>query len=322
MKNHLAILTLLFFTAACNRSPEYYFEQGNRLALSGRTMKSIEMYNKALLLKKKYPEALTSRAMVYEKLGDKQKAAYDYGKAIDMDPSYGPAYNNLAALYLDSGEYSAAVSRLSSALELDPSYAYAYLNRGIARYKLSDYPGSMADLTRAIELDPKLELARYQRALAAVKLGDSVTAFEDLNLLLNANTLSAPVWFERGRLKYNSKNYPGAIEDLKKAVELRPDAGAYLYWHTLAVLKTGRYEDALKDLDLTLQAAPAYARAWMLKGDVYALMRNLPAARESYSRALALDPANTGLYMARLSALDRPVPAAVKKPFRKGLKKR
>ena len=90
MKSYLGFFCSLLCMAACNRSPEYYFEQGNRLALSGRAMDSIEMYNKAILLKKMYPEALTSRAMVYEKLGDRQKAAYDYEKAIKMfgiDPS-------------------------------------------------------------------------------------------------------------------------------------------------------------------------------------------------------------------------------------------
>ena len=68
--------------SACNRSPEYYFMQGNRLAVSGQAGNAIQMYNRAILLNKRYPEALTSRGMVYEKLGDRQKAKYDYEKAM------------------------------------------------------------------------------------------------------------------------------------------------------------------------------------------------------------------------------------------------
>ena len=319
MKCYSCILIFLLAAAACNRSPEYYYEQGNRLAMSGRGMDSLEMYNKAILLQKKYPEALTSRAMVYEKLGDTQKAAYDYEKAISQDPSYRPAYNNLAALYMDSGEYASAVAKLTAALELDPSYAHAYLNRGIARYKLSDYAGAMTDLSRAIELAPELELARYQRALAAVRLGDAVTAFGDLDFLLSAGHGAAPVWFERGRLKYNTKDYSGAADDFTKAVELKPEAPAYLYWRALAVLKTGRYADALENLDLALKAAPAYARAWLLKGDIFVLMKNVPEARECYTKAQSLDPANTGLYKARAAALDTlaPKPAPARQPAKK-----
>ena len=53
--------------AGCNRDPQYYFEEGNRQASAGRFADAVENYNQAIILKKGFPEALTSRGFVYEK---------------------------------------------------------------------------------------------------------------------------------------------------------------------------------------------------------------------------------------------------------------
>ena len=135
MKKYIFFAAALLLSA-CNRSPEYYFEKGNRMTMSGRSMEALQMYNRAILLRRKYPEAFTSRGMVYEKLGDQQKAILDFKRALDMDPAYAPALNNLAAVYMDAGECKEAVKYLSRALENSPSYSYALLNRGVAEYKL------------------------------------------------------------------------------------------------------------------------------------------------------------------------------------------
>jgi tetratricopeptide (TPR) repeat protein len=310
-----SLFACFLLLTSCNRAPEYYFENGNRLALSGRTVEAVAMYNRAILLKKRYPEALTSRGLVYERLGDRQKARYDYEKAIELDASYAPAHNNLAALFMDIGDYREADRRLSAVLEIRPAYSHAYLNRGVCRYKLSDYAGALADLSKALELDPGLGLARYQRALCAAKLGYRAEAIADLDQLINAEPGVAAAWFERGRLKYNGNDLPGASEDFKKAVELKPGSPAYLYWLALAAARLGYYDGALENLELAFRIDPAYAQGWLLKGDIFARTKDPVRARESYLKAQESDPANARLYQGRIAALS---PAARKTKKRPG----
>jgi len=65
--NSLFFAALVLAMAGCNRDPQHYFEEGNRQASAGRFADAVENYNQAIILKKGFPEALTSRGLVYEK---------------------------------------------------------------------------------------------------------------------------------------------------------------------------------------------------------------------------------------------------------------
>ena len=105
MKKIILFMLIASGAAGCNRSPEFYFSRGNYLFSAGKDSEALENYNRALLLKKNFPEALTSRGLLFERQGDRQKAGLDYRKAINLDSAYLPAYNNLGALLMDGGNY-------------------------------------------------------------------------------------------------------------------------------------------------------------------------------------------------------------------------
>ncbi|MBI5744031.1 MAG: tetratricopeptide repeat protein, partial [Elusimicrobia bacterium] len=180
MKKTIFLLAALAGLAACNRPPEFYFKRANALLASGKESAALENYNRALLLKVNFPEALTARGLLFERQGDRQKAGLDYRKAIEQAPSYLPAYNNLAAMLMDGGNYAEADKLLTAALAVNPEYAYAMLNRGLSRYKLGDCGGATADLTHALDANPKFELAYYHRALCASKARNLTAALSDL----------------------------------------------------------------------------------------------------------------------------------------------
>src|ERR1035437_10662277 len=136
MKKILCFLILAGMAAGCNRSPEFYFKRANYLISIGKDADALENYNKALLLQRNFPEALTARGVFFERQGDKQKAGLDYAKSIETNPSYLPAYNDMAAMLMDEGNYKEAVGVLSRALDTNPEYSSALLHRGLSRYKL------------------------------------------------------------------------------------------------------------------------------------------------------------------------------------------
>jgi len=74
----IIFITLAFAgLAGCNRSPEFYFERGNHQFAAGKESEALESFNKALVLKRNFPEAFTSRGLLYERQGDRQKAGLD-----------------------------------------------------------------------------------------------------------------------------------------------------------------------------------------------------------------------------------------------------
>jgi len=77
MKKIILLAGLAAGLAGCSKPPEFYFSRGNQLLSSGRDSEALESYNRALLIRKNYPEALTSRGLLFERQGDRQKAALE-----------------------------------------------------------------------------------------------------------------------------------------------------------------------------------------------------------------------------------------------------
>ena len=53
-------------------------------------------FNTAIKLDEKLAEGWANQALVYERRGEKQKAAKSYAQAVRLDPSYAPARDGLA----------------------------------------------------------------------------------------------------------------------------------------------------------------------------------------------------------------------------------
>lgn len=293
------------FLCGCNRSPEFYFKRANRQLSTGRDRQALEDYNKAVLLKRRFPEALTARGMLYERQGDKQKAMLDYRKAIDVDSSYLPAYNNTGALLMDSENYRDAVDLFSQALSVNKDYPYALLNRGLSYYKIGDCASAKADLTRALNLNPKFELAFYHRALCFKKEGRPEAALPDLDSVLELNPAAGMAWLERGKLKFGMKDYPAASGDFVKAHELNRKDPAPAYWLAMSLFKTGYLEGALEKALVAEELKPDSYLAAGLLADVYAAQKNYPKAREYYEKAAGLSSKYSAFYKGRLARLGR-----------------
>lgn len=302
------LLTMLVCAAAlagCNRSPDFYFKRANLQLSTGKEIQAIEDYNRAILLRRNFPEALTARGMVYERQGDKQKAAMDYKKAIELNTSYLPAYNNMAALLMDAGNYKEAVDMLSQALSVKPEYSYALLNRGLSYYKIGDCASAKADLTRALGFNSKFELAYYHRALCERKEQDITSALGDLDSVLALNPAAGMAWLERGRIKYGMRDYAGAAQDFSKAAELSKTDAAAAYWLAMAMFKTGYTEGALENaLAAEKLKDDSYLTAGLL-GDIYAAQNDAEKAKEYYLKAAGLSEKYSAYYKGRLAAMDR-----------------
>ena len=305
IKKLISLAAVAAALAGCNRSPEFYFESANFQVSAGKDAQALEAYNRALLLRRNFPEALTARGLLYERQGDRQKAGLDYKRAIEADSAYLPAYNNMAALLMDTGNYREAASYLTAALAVKPAYSYALLNRGLSFYKLGDCASATEDLTRALELNNKFEMAYYHRALCARRAKDITGALADLDAVLALNPAAALAWQERGKIKFNLRNYAAAALDFSKSSELGKEDPVAAYWLALALYKSGYVEGALENALRAAALNPDSYQTAALLGDLYAASRDVAQAKASYLRAAGLYPRYEAYYKGRAAALGR-----------------
>ncbi|HSE23563.1 MAG TPA: tetratricopeptide repeat protein [Pyrinomonadaceae bacterium] len=133
----------------------------------------------------------------------------------------------------------------STAQEL--TSAEEYSQRGIARFQNNDLDGAIADFTKVIELNGRnQEFCYYFRGMAHYRKGNSTQAIDDLTKAIAIKP--DPRFFDdRGNLLAKQGELDRALADLNKAIEIAPQTAKAYGDRGLLRLMRGEPQDA--DLD-------------------------------------------------------------------------
>jgi tetratricopeptide (TPR) repeat protein len=191
---------------------------GDALLLQGNIDDASPFYYRALKLRAEYPGALDGLARVAEAQADDDRAISFYERAIASDKGFAAAYMHLGDLYLRKGRLDDAVKLLVESVRIRPDFGPG-LNRLAAAYgRLGFSNEAVATIRKAIELEPNN--AEHRSILGHVLLGMGVDG--------------------------------GAAAAFQEAVKLDPgEPKAHAGLAELA-RRRGRYDEALKEIDLAL----------------------------------------------------------------------
>jgi tetratricopeptide (TPR) repeat protein len=155
--------------------------------------------------------------------GDADGAIIQLNKAIAIYPDYVTARNSLGVQYLKRRRWPEASEQFGAILEKNPKYFDAHLNLGIVLYEQKRFNEAAEQLTQAVSLDSSSAAAHLFWGIAALEMNDLIVAERELvkALLL-------------GGERYSNAHY----------------YFAHVY------LKTGRREEAARELTLFLKTAP------------------------------------------------------------------
>jgi type IV pilus assembly protein PilF len=155
--------------------------------------------------------------------GDFESAITEFNRAIAIYPDYTNARNKLGVQYLKHKRLEEASEQFKTILEKNPKYYNARLNLGIVRVEQKRYSEAIEELSQAVALDSSQPAAHLFWGVAALDTDDLLIAERELvkALLL-------------GGEQYSNAHY----------------YFAHVY------LKTGRREEANRELTLFLKTAP------------------------------------------------------------------
>jgi tetratricopeptide (TPR) repeat protein len=168
------------------RRANAHYNLGQAHAGNRQYDEAFSCFNQAILLKRNYPEALTSRGIIHGMRGRTDLALLDFDRSLALNQNFFEAWSNRGTVKSALGDYPGAKADFDKAAALVPRDAEIYKKRGHVKYKLKDYAGAVRDLDQALELDPQ----------------------------------DAEAYFRRGFYKEQLKDGPGALGDLRKAGEL------------------------------------------------------------------------------------------------------
>jgi len=161
----------------------------------------------------------TTDKKVYE-----DKALVDFTEAIKAKTRSADVYMGTGIIYVSKGDLKNALLLLNAAIEIDLKKGSAYYNRALIHDQLNNKEESIKDYNMALIYKPELALPILNnRSNLFLETGRFKEAILDFDYLISLDSNKYYYFSNRGIAKQQINDIPGAITDLKKALQLQPD---------------------------------------------------------------------------------------------------
>jgi Flp pilus assembly protein TadD len=271
----------------------------------------------------KDPEPILKQAVQLHRSGDFTRAIALYREYLKARPSSPDVLSNLGAALAHEGRYPEAIAEYNKALKLKPANPQALANLALAYYKTGEFPQAREKLLAVRPLLPgssqiamlladcDLRLGDFKAAIAILEpLGSDLDSDDGFNYLL-ATALIRDGQPERGSIyidrilrrgdsaearlllgtsKLAVRDYPGAREDLEKAVELNPKLPEAHAWLGEVLASIGDGSGAAAAFRAELALDPNNYTATFELGVIETREDHPAEARKLLGRSLTLRP--------------------------------
>jgi len=137
----------------------------------------------------------------------------------------------------------------------------------------------------------------------AVELGQAENWPEYIRVLAELIPLEddqqrqAVLYTNRSTAFHKLEDYPHALDDINRVIELSPDDQEAYHWRGVLHGQSGHLSEAITDFNKTLNINPRHARAYQSRGITYVKLRRYTTAISDLEHAIALDPKDTLSYL-------------------------
>jgi tetratricopeptide (TPR) repeat protein len=237
--------------------------------------------------------------------------AYEYDEAladaaemIRLKPDNREGYRLRASAYIYKKDYDRAIADATQAIRLDPDHANSeYFFRANLYNLKGDYTHAVADATgfimaeRAETERPNIPLRQRQlhlsfllkgynlRGMYRVNMGDSENALADYNEAIKVLPDSSEGYTGRAQFYYWRQQYDLAIQDLDKALQLKPDDTTARATKAMTLLRLGRIDEASAEADIGLRSGQRYFFL-AVRGAIALEQKKFAAAVDDFTEAM------------------------------------
>ena len=218
--------------------------------------------------------------------GSRKSLPY-FQEATAKDPAFAPAYVGLAQSYFTLGDWGCSPiqdvfpkskAAAVKALQVDPQIGAAHAWLGALAYFYEwDWDRADDEFRSAIRLDPNYAPAHVLYATLLVSLGKSQQGLDELKRAQELDPTSEITNMASVHVLYLARQYPAAIDQAKKALEVYPNSGGTYYWLAAAYEQSRLYQ----------QACEAYQESNLLPGNGSQFQCNAHDARGYWRKALS-----------------------------------
>lgn len=276
-----------------------------------------------------------------------------FEKAVEENPEDADAWTFLGRAYMMQDQLPEAIRACTKAIELNPENAQAYTFREFCYFQMHRFKEGLEDSEKAIRyyrpncFEPSLVWALDNRVRACKMVRRPDLVEQDLNVLQTYEILNqaikhrewarldesiktvdqaiknmpknADMWFFRGVVHSNKRDFWSASADFSNAIRCSPDAWFLYYFRADAYQQLGQNREAVRDLTAIIKASPRLAAyrficetgrlrdqgiridespitmqdIYFLRAQSNAELGNIREAIEDLTETLKLDPTDT-----------------------------
>ena len=239
-------------------------------------------------------ETLFTNGVAAEKAGKLNEAEKFYLEVLERGGKVPFVYNNLGTVYQQRGEYAKAITQFREAVRRQPGYYTPRLLIGSSLIALGEPSKAVDELQKALQIKPGDSEARLLLARAYQRSGNPLAALDQVQILRKAAPENPEYVYEFGIAYQNvaiwcfgrmrdKKPASARVQQLlgesyliqgKTALAIQAYTAAVQADQTMAQshlalahihARTGRIEDALKEIEAELIVAPGSAAGLSLK---------------------------------------------------------
>lgn len=306
---------------------ELHEQKQNNYDNTIKDLSANDWYEKGLNIELGWREAIVSpsdedRAFLLDR---EMKRIDAFTKAIELNPndprfywSRGQAYDRLVMRYSGTGNKSMASVRgkqalydYDRALELNSKFADVYLSRGDIYLEPAffNFQKAIAEYTKYIELREKDAEGYCKRGSAFLSQNQYRNALKDFDTAIEVDPKYQGAYIQRGEIHLKFGNYAQAEKDLNRFIELEKSLKINAYMETArAYEEAEQFKEAIRDYSRAIEIDPkdtGWVGAYFYRARVYSKLGDYRQAIRDYDKAIQLHPNDTEGYYFRGAAYSK-----------------
>ncbi len=227
------------------------------LISAGKAEESATLANELEAANPQDPEILYIQAVLAGTRKELKKRAEYLGKVLSIQPNHGRALSELGMDYLTQRNYPKAKATLIKAIAAEPDNAEALFALSRTYYMVQELDKARSTLDLAITKHPTYSL----------------------------------LWAERARVRAETSENLGAIEDAKKAIELSPEVYSFRTDLGSYYMASGKQPEARAAYGEAIKLDPTQYLAYIYRAGLNDDLGNVDEAISDYAKVCEIYPA-------------------------------
>ncbi len=299
----MVVLTFLALPGGCARKPPCTADQAKKFLDSGEPVKAVGILDQLISKNPSDVHLLLLRGQGRQRIDACELAISDYSAVIKIKPELSAGWEARGRLLSRNGDYDDALSDLNHAAKLASHPASILSAIGLVYFYRENYKEAREYFDKSTSIDSGCEAGYFGRTAISLEEKDYPSAIAEMERLLNIQPKNASALFRRGFAYLKASEPAKALDDFNRALSLDPDMKQIYWYRADAHRALNDLDQALDDYDKAAATDPKDPIIFLNQATILMMLGRAPEALEKLGRSIVLEPDNPLPYINRSASV-------------------